>query len=86
MMTLSVRLSPTEEQLLNITARRLGCSKSDLAREAIHEFCQKMAREEHSPYCIGQDLFGAGELAKPPSNPLKREIWEKLRDKHGCVG
>ena len=85
-MTLSVRLSPSEEKLLNITAHRLGRSKSDLAREAIHEFCQKMAQEEHSPYSTGQDLFGAGELAEPPSTPLKREIWEKLREKHGCVG
>ncbi len=36
-MTLSVRLSPDEEQLLEKTAMQLGRSKSDLARQAVNE-------------------------------------------------
>ena len=85
-MTLSVRLSPEEAKLLNLTARRLGRSKSDLARQAVKELCQKLAQEEYSPYSIGQDLFGAGELAEPPSDSLKQQVWEKLSEKHRHMG
>ena len=85
-MTLSVRLSSDEERLLEKTALRLGRSKSDLARQAVQELCQKLVREEHSAYVLGQDLFDSGELAEPPADPLKNKIWEKLRDKHSHVG
>jgi len=85
-MTLSVRLSPEEEILLEQTAQQLGRSKSDLARQAVHELCQKLIREVSSPYSLGEDLFGAGKLADAPSDPMKKQIWEKLRAKHGYVG
>lgn len=85
-MTLSVRLPPEEESILEKTARRLGRSKSDLARQAVHELCLKLAQEDHSAYAIGKDLFGAGKLAKAPTDPLKQKIWEKLQYKHGYVG
>ncbi len=85
-MTLSVQLSPEEENLLEQTAQQLGRSKSDLARQAVYELCQKLAREKQSPYGLGEDLFGAGKLASTPSDPLKKQIWEKLRAKHGHVG
>jgi len=85
-MTLSVRLSAKEEQQLETTARRLGRSKSDLARQAVADLCQKFDEHTRSPYELGKDLFGAGELALPPSDPIKKRIWEKLRDKHGRLG
>ncbi len=85
-MTLSVRLPPEEENILEKTARRLGRSKSDLARQAVHELCQKLDQEEHSAYAMGEDLFDVGELAKAPSDPLKYQIWQKLQDKHGFSG
>jgi hypothetical protein len=50
------------------------------------EYCQKLNQQEHNAYSIGQDLFGAGELAEPPTDPLKRKVWEKLREKHGDLG
>lgn len=82
-MTLTVRLPDKEENILEKTARRLGRSKSDLARQAVHELCQKLAQEEHSAYAIGQDLFDVGVLATAPKDSLKQQIWGKLRDKHG---
>lgn len=85
-MTLSVRLPPEEENILEKTARRLGRSKSDLARQAVHDLCQKLAQEEHSAYAIGKDLFDVGELAKAPTDQLKQQIWEKLQHKHGYAG
>ena len=71
-MTLSVRLSPKESKLLDLTARHLGRSKSDLVRQAVKELCQKLGQQERTPYCIGLDLFGVGELAEPPSDSLKQ--------------
>lgn len=82
-MTLSVRLSSEEEHLLEKTARQLGRSKSDLARQAVQELCQKLVQEERSAYSVGVDLFDTGKLAEAPSDPLKQKIWEKLRAKHG---
>lgn len=85
-MTLSVRLSTEEEALLEKTAKRIGRSKSELARQAVYELCQKLTQEERSPYSMGEDLFGAGKLAEAPADPLKKQIWEKLRAKHGYLG
>lgn len=81
-MALSVRLSADDEHLLEKVAHQLGRSKSDLARQAVHELCQKLIQAEHAAYSMGTDLFDAGKLAKPPSGPLKKQIWEKLRAKH----
>lgn len=30
----------------------------------------------------GTDLFGAGDLAKPPADKMRRAVWEKLHGKH----
>ncbi len=85
-MTLSVRLSLEDESLLEKLAQHLGRNKSDLVRQAVQELCKKMMQNERSAYHLGCDLFGAGKLAKAPSDPLKQQIWEKLRVKHGYVG
>ena len=81
-MTLTVRLPTEEENALENTAQRLGRSKSDLVRQAVHELCQKLAQNEYSAYAIGQDLFDAGELSSAPDDSLKQQIWNKLQDKH----
>jgi hypothetical protein len=39
------------------------------------------AVDNRTPYSLGQDLFGNGSLAPVPTDPLKRQIWEKLRTK-----
>ncbi len=85
-MTLSVRLSAEEESLLEMTAHRLGRSKSELARQAVHELCQRLIREEQSSYTMGKDLFDKGCLSVEPTDPLKQEIWKKLHVKHGYMG
>ena len=85
-MILSVQLSTEEEIFLEQTARLLGCSKSDLARQAIQELCQKLNKEADSPYSSGEELFGMGKLADASSDPMTKQIWEKLRAPHGYVG
>lgn len=81
-MTLSVRIPPEEQQLLENLARRMGRSKSDLLRQAVRELYQRLAVDQRTPFSLGRDLFGTGSLAPPPTDPLKRQIWEKLRAKH----
>ncbi|QTR54910.1 ribbon-helix-helix protein, CopG family [Thiothrix unzii] len=85
-MTISVRLPPEEQHMLEVLARRVGRSKSDLMRQAVRELCQRLAADNRTPYSLGQDLFGTGSLAPAPTDPMKRQIWEKLRAKHRRLG
>ena len=81
-MILSVQLSIEEVIFLEQNARLLGRSKSDLARQAIQELCQKLNKEADSPYNSGEELFGMGKLADVPSDPMKKQVWQKLRTKY----
>ncbi|MGB3917792.1 ribbon-helix-helix protein, CopG family [Thiothrix litoralis] len=85
-MTISVRLPPEEQHMLEMVARRMGRGKSDLVRQAVRELCQRLSADNRTPYSLGQDLFGAGSLAAAPTDPMKRQIWEKLRAKHHRMG
>ncbi len=82
-MTLSVRLTADDENLLEKTAERLGRSKSEVARLAVREMCARYNREEPAPWVLGEDLFDTGDLADEPADPTKRAIQDKLREKHG---
>lgn len=77
-MATSVRLPPEELHMLETAAKRVGRSKSELMRQAVRELCQRLATDNCTPYSLGQDLFGTGSLASPPTDPLKRQIWEKV--------
>jgi len=81
-MPLSVRLSPEEESLLEAVSRQTSRSKSQLARQAIQEFCARLRREEQSAFDLGADLFGQGSLAAPGQDAGKADLGEKLRAKH----
>ncbi|OFZ72422.1 MAG: hypothetical protein A2W04_09525 [Betaproteobacteria bacterium RBG_16_64_9] len=85
-MPLSVRLTAEEEALLEAAARQTARSKSELVRQGVRELCQRLARADRTPFDLGRNLFGAGALAKAPTNPHKRAIWEKLRAKHRRMG
>lgn len=63
------KASIDDENSLKKAAHQLGRSKSDLAQA------------ERTPYSMGIDLFDVGKLASPPSDPLKKQLWEKLRAK-----
>jgi hypothetical protein len=86
-MPLSIRLSPEEEALLEAASRQCARSKSELVRQGIREVCQRLLRQtDRTPYDLGQDLFGAGQWAEPPTDPAKRLVWEALRAKHRGLG
>ncbi len=85
-MPFSIRLTPEEEALLEDAARRTSRSRSELVRESVRDYCQRLTREPRSAYSLGKGLFGGGTLSGPPGDPHKRAIWEKLRAKHRRVG
>jgi len=85
-MPLSVRLTPKENALLETVSRQTARSKSELVRQGVRELCQRLTREEKTPYDLGKKLFGVGSLGAAPTDPTKRAVWEKLRGKHGRVG
>ena len=85
-MPLSVRLTNEEEALLDAAARQTSRSRSALVRQAVRELCQRMTRGDMTPYTMGKRLFGVGALAPPPSDPVKRAVWEKLLAKHRRMG
>ncbi|MEY3219189.1 MAG: hypothetical protein RIT27_546 [Pseudomonadota bacterium] len=81
-----IQFLPEEQALLETTAQRLGCSQSDLIRQAVLGLCQKMLQKTPTPYSLGEDLFEMGDFALPPTDQLKYQIWEKLRVKHQIMG
>ena len=85
-MPYSIRLTAREEKLLEAASRKSARSKSSLVRQGIREVCLKVVAPLPNAYEAGRGLFGAGRLARPPRDPLKRAIAEKLRVKHGRLG
>jgi hypothetical protein len=81
-MPLSVRLTPEENALLEAASRQTALSKSQLARQAIQEFCNRLRREERSAFDLGADLFGQGSLSAAERDGAKAALGEKLRAKH----
>jgi hypothetical protein len=65
-MRLSIRLTPEEERLLEKACQRSARSKSDIVRQGMREVCARIVRGDSgdkTPYELGADLFGAGDLA-----------------------
>ena len=41
-------------------------------------------RDWRDPYELGKDLFGHFASSEPPTDPLKRQIWEHLHERHSA--
>jgi predicted transcriptional regulator len=79
---LSVRLDEQTEARLQATCRRLGVSRSEAVKRSLEQWLDGF---EPAPdaFELGADLFDRGVAADPPIDPKRREIWERLRAKHG---
>lgn len=78
---LTVRLDEATERQLAEACRQLGCSKSEAVKRSLAEWLERF-QPAPDPYELGKDLFGQFGPSEPPEDPLKREIWERLRAKH----
>jgi len=78
---LTVRLDEDMERRLNEACRRYGYSKSEAVKRSLADW---LAAQEPPPdaYALGADLFDQGSAAEPPTDPLRRQIWERLHEKH----
>jgi hypothetical protein len=79
---LTVRLSASEEKVLNEYCKMEGLPKSQVVKEAI-EFYLIQHRKNSKPYDVGADLFGQeGSGIKNKSTTYKKRLKEKLNEKH----
>ena len=79
---ITLRLEPKVEQAVNTTAKILGLTKSELIRQSINEYLDKIERQD--PWKVGKDLFGRyssgdGKL----SSDRKERFKNKVRAKRG---
>jgi len=85
-MPYSIRLTPTEERLLEAASKKSGQTKSGLVRRSIREVCLRLVEPSANAFEMGARLFGAGRLARKPRDSAKRALREKLDAKHGRLG
>jgi predicted transcriptional regulator len=66
---LSVRLDEELDRLVRRTARALGCSRSDVVKVSLRDYCARALRQqETAPYALVKDLLdragsGRGDLS-----------------------
>ena len=78
----TLRLDPTLEQNINITAKNLGLSKSELIRKSIQSYLENL--EHANAWEIGKDLFGKyssgqGNLSTDRKKIVKNKILAKRK-------
>jgi hypothetical protein len=78
---LSVRLDEQIETRLQATCRRLGLSKTEAVKRSLEQWLDSYEPKPDA-FELGADLFDQGAAADPPSDPQRRQIWERLRAKH----
>jgi predicted DNA-binding protein len=78
---LSVRLDEEIEARLQATCDRLGLSKTEAVKRSLEQWLDSFEPAPHA-FELGADLFDQDAAADPPSDPRRREIWERLRGKH----
>ena len=81
-MTLTVRLEPELEELLEDYCQAEGTTKSAVVTEALRQYLLSL-RQQRTPYELGADLFGADDSeVEDASRTYKQRLKEKLSAKH----
>ena len=79
---ITLRLDPQLEQDINVTAKNLGLTKSELIRKSIREYLGNLNRL--NPWELGEDYFGKyssglGNLSTDRKELIKDKIRAKRR-------
>jgi hypothetical protein len=88
-MTLSIRLSAEDKALLEQAASVLHLSKSERIRRSIGAYAARIIPSGQSAAAIDALFIGkGGDLRQPETvtDPRKRAIVERLREKQGYAG
>ncbi len=78
----SIRIDEETQRRLNEVCRRHGCSKSDAVKRSLEAWLTSLEPMPDDAYVLGADLFDLGGAAEPPTDPLRRQIWERLHAKY----
>ncbi len=79
---LNVRLNKEIEKKLADYSQQMNLSKSSVVKEALVAYLNSV-QSDHSPFDLGEDLFGAGASGNPDlSTTYKSTLKKKLREKH----
>ena len=79
---ITLRLDPKLEQAVNVKAKNLGLTKSELIRQCIRDY---IAKSQHSnAWDVGQDLFGKyssnqSNLSQDRKSLIKAKIKSKRK-------
>ena len=79
---ITLRLDPKLEQAVNHTAKNLGLTKSELIRQSINDYLNKL--QKPNAWEVGEDLFGKyssglGNLSTNRKELMKRKIKAKRK-------
>jgi len=79
---ITVRLNPELAKKLEITAKQLGMTKSELIRRSVEEYLKNIEAKP-SPWELGKDIFGKYASGKGSlSQDRKKILRQKLLKKH----
>ena len=77
---ITLRLDPKLEQSISNTAKNLGMTKSELIRNSINEYLDKLSKP--SAWEVGHDLFGKYSSGRDNlSTDRKKLVKDKIRAK-----
>ncbi len=78
---ITLRLDPKLEQAVNITAKNLGLTKSELIRQCISDY---IAKSQHSnAWEVGKELFGKYSSNQGNLSADRKELIKlKIKSKH----
>jgi hypothetical protein len=83
-MTLTVRLDPETERALNVLAKRLRISRSEVVREALARYGATEGTDDASegPYAAWHDVIGVAEVgARDPERTTGAQFAAALRER-----
>lgn len=78
---LSVRLNKDTENQLEEVCRRYGFTKSEAVKRSLEQWLGGFDAAPDA-YQLGSDLFDQGAASTAPSDPVRRQIWERLHAKY----
>lgn len=84
-MALSIRLQPQDEALLERAASHLRVSKSEFIRRSVAAYARQVIPTGRTMAEIDSLFIGKGGGLRTPgsvTNPQKRAVLERLREKH----
>ena len=76
-MPISVRLDEETREILERTAKLLGCTRTDVLKESIKDFCNRQLQEKSKrPYdlikdLVGEESSGRGDLSASTSRSTR---------------